>query len=588
MLEFLRKHTIVIMAAMALVFVGLVFIGDGYNGSLSQMFTKTLVSVGNQQVTQKQYEQELPVEYQMAWQLQSSMGGILDIFAEQNAAYTLKTLKTSNAMTAFAAYRGIIRNEGERLGFYANSEEIDSAIRTLPEFSTQQGEFDADTYAKFINMQGAQAREMRVKALKSIVADNIVANKVKATMVSGIEINANYANNCTESQMQLVELNVAELPIANFAPKTEPGEEQIKEFWEKNKEKYRTGEKRFFNVYSFSPLEQTKQEEAGNISNATQEVLNIVENDVWDVVSNLNGANLEETIDQAVKSNEKVLKMEKAIFSNIDKTTEEPALIAPINAAASDGQNNNIAEVAFSLSGAPNVSLNASEEEVNKAMTQVKGEQLSTTQVLDNGNVILVRLNAITPDMARTYEAAKEEAKKDLIAKLTKDNIEKAAVELKSKLAEAKTSEDFSKVAQESGAQTKNYGPYTILQNLITPEMRVLAQTNPTQLAPMLEKVKAMPIAPPKDFDEAEAAFAVTKFINPGQVAEPLQSDKGVLLVQLVKRTLEDSPQLSNDMELQKIQLEQLTKQLILKEWLKNCVSLYDLNINPAVVNNRN
>ena len=46
MLDYLRKHTIVIMAAMALVFVGLMFVGgDVSGGSLTGMFKQTFVSV---------------------------------------------------------------------------------------------------------------------------------------------------------------------------------------------------------------------------------------------------------------------------------------------------------------------------------------------------------------------------------------------------------------------------------------------------------------------------------------------------------------------------------------------------------------
>ena len=56
MLDFLRKHTIVIMAAMALVFVGLVFIGgDVSGGSLSGMFKQTFVTVDGKSYGEKDY-----------------------------------------------------------------------------------------------------------------------------------------------------------------------------------------------------------------------------------------------------------------------------------------------------------------------------------------------------------------------------------------------------------------------------------------------------------------------------------------------------------------------------------------------------
>ena len=56
MLDYLRKHTIVIMAAMALVFVGLMFVGgDVSGGSLTGMFKQTFVSVDGKSYGEKDY-----------------------------------------------------------------------------------------------------------------------------------------------------------------------------------------------------------------------------------------------------------------------------------------------------------------------------------------------------------------------------------------------------------------------------------------------------------------------------------------------------------------------------------------------------
>ena len=56
MLDYLRKHTIVIMAAMALVFVGLMFVGgDVSGGSLTGMFKQTFVSVDGKSSGEKDY-----------------------------------------------------------------------------------------------------------------------------------------------------------------------------------------------------------------------------------------------------------------------------------------------------------------------------------------------------------------------------------------------------------------------------------------------------------------------------------------------------------------------------------------------------
>lgn len=119
MLDYLRKHTIVIMAAMALVFVGLMFVGgDVSGGSLTGMFKQTFVSVDGKSYGEKDYNNMGRTGLSVAFSFPSTFGPLLqdNFSSEENLRELCHLLKTNNPNAAFLAYRGIIRREAGRLG----------------------------------------------------------------------------------------------------------------------------------------------------------------------------------------------------------------------------------------------------------------------------------------------------------------------------------------------------------------------------------------------------------------------------------------------------------------------------------------
>ena len=111
MLDYLRKHTIVIMAAMALVFVGLMFVGgDVSGGSLTGMFKQTFVSVDGKSYGEKDYNNMGRTGLSVAFSFPSTFGPLLqdNFSSEENLREFCHLLKTNNPNAAFLAYRDII------------------------------------------------------------------------------------------------------------------------------------------------------------------------------------------------------------------------------------------------------------------------------------------------------------------------------------------------------------------------------------------------------------------------------------------------------------------------------------------------
>ena len=120
-----------------------------------------------------------------------------------------------------------------------------------------------------------------------------------------------FAEAVAESNSQQITINTAFLEKSAFRPKTDPGEEEIKTFWDKHKENYKNEEARFFTVYTFIPAGDAQAPKPGDISNATMETMNLVENDIWEPLNATNGRNMDQAISEALAKTPGVCKMEK-------------------------------------------------------------------------------------------------------------------------------------------------------------------------------------------------------------------------------------------------------------------------------------
>lgn len=119
-----------------------------------------------------------------------------------------------------------------------------------------------------------------------------------------------------------------------------------------------------------------------------------------------------------------------------------------INQSASDGRSANLLDVAFSLAGAPALNADADAKAIEEARAKTGAEQISTMQVLENGQVVLIRLEGITPVKALPYETARNSARADLLESMTVESMNKAATELNTELQKAeKPVEQFNAIA---------------------------------------------------------------------------------------------------------------------------------------------
>ena len=585
MLDFLRKHTIVIMAAMALVFVGLMFIGGGVSGgSLSGMFKQTFVTVDGKSYGEKDYVNMGQTGRNLAYSFSSSFAPLLQnhFATEQDLRNICYLMKTNNPNAAFLAYCGIIRREAERLGLTPSNAEIDEAICNIPEFLDDKGVFDPKKYDDFISMRGNQGKKLQEEILRGLMGDTMSLVRIEDVIAGGAAVEPNFAQAVAESENQQITVNTAFLEKSAFRPKTDPGEEEIKTFWDKHKENYRNEEARFFTVYTFTPEGDAKAPKPGDISNATMETMNLVENDIWEPLNATNGRNMDQTIGEALAKTPNVCKMEKKTYAAVTRKNAPEEINQPINQSASDGRSATLLDVVFSLTGAPALNADADAKAIEEARAKSGAEQISTMQVLEDGQVVLVKLEGITPVKALPYDMARNSARADLLETMTEESLNKAASELRTELDKAPDAiEQFNAIASKAGAKTAAYGPF-INPNILLNSIYSQNAKSPEEFQAIMDQAMSSRLAPPKELPVPLEVFGACALVNPGKMAQPIDTGDGILLVQLVKRELEDTPEFQIKATQQYAPvLSAQTRAMLMMDWLKACIAKYKVEIAP-------
>ena len=570
---------------MALVFVGLMFIGgDVSGGSLSGMFKQTFVTVDGKSYGEKDYVNMGQTGRNLAYSFSSSFAPLLQnhFATEQDLRNICYLMKTNNPNAAFLAYCGIIRREAERLGLTPSNAEIDEAICNIPEFLDDKGVFDPKKYDDFISMRGNQGKKLQEEILRGLMGDTMSLVRIEDVIAGGAAVEPNFAQAVAESENQQITVNTAFLEKSAFRPKTDPGEEEIKTFWDKHKENYRNEEARFFTVYTFTPEGDAKAPKPGDISNATMETMNLVENDIWEPLNATNGRNMDQTIGEALAKTPNVCKMEKKTYAAVTRKNAPEEINQPINQSASDGRSATLLDVVFSLTGAPALNADADAKAIEEARAKSGAEQISTMQVLEDGQVVLVKLEGITPVKALPYDMARNSARADLLETMTEESLNKAASELRTELDKAPDAiEQFNAIASKAGAKTAAYGPF-INPNILLNSIYSQNAKSPEEFQAIMDQAMSSRLAPPKELPVPLEVFGACALVNPGKMAQPIDTGDGILLVQLVKRELEDTPEFQIKATQQYAPvLSAQTRAMLMMDWLKACIAKYKVEIAP-------
>lgn len=445
---------------------------------------------------------------------------------------------TRDADVNVTAFRALIREEGKALGLVPGKEEVDAFIQSMPAFRKQDGSFDNEAYKMMCGYRKGQANREAERAFREVVEDLMIWQGLQTFLTGDMASYAPMENKLINMEAQEMMLRTAWLPKEKFAPAGDPGEEEIKVFWEQRKENYKSAEKRVVTLYTFKSLPNADG------SQPTEEELMAAADNYMQKISINNARGMDAVLEPSSKDED------FAHFSYTKETfplAEEDKLATPLQGKVDTGSNYvTLAAIAFDVSKAPDVQTYEKACASNSLDEIVTLEQLRGFYPLEDGSLALVRVEAIQSPVVLPYEEARGAALADLREKMTVDALQKAAEELRERMEKDAAEEGLDKAfadAESAGAEVTPYGPVALMSDDTLPEGLQVG---------MLATVKT------------------------GGISPLMPTEKGIRIAAVVSRTVADSPEIAayKTMRVLPVRNYRLQRKMMI-DWLENAYRRY-------------
>ena len=366
-----------------------------------------------------------------------------------------------SAKTNIAINRALLAEEAKALGIYPSKEQIDAYIQALPFFQKLDGGFDQELYRRLAGYRNDLADSVSERALRAVIADMIVWEALQSLLVEGLSYQAQAATDLINIQMQDILGKTAWLDASKLPAIAEPTTEEIKTYWDSNKQNYKSAETRIVSLYTLTPGEGI----------STDELLGSAELLMQDIAQS-NSGDIDAMIETAAQNPENAPFTYKcpAGKSHVQIPAYSKASIPAELSTLISTKNGDIplGEVVFDVLGAPSM------ESYNKStaaqMTNI--QQLRGFYPNEKGDLLLIRVDAVNAPETLPYEQAEQAAKADLITSLKEKQLQESAQSLFVDMeAAAKTGglKAAFKLAESRGATVDSFGPVSLESNIDLP-----------------------------------------------------------------------------------------------------------------------
>lgn len=354
-----------------------------------------------------------------------------------------------------AINRAVIHEEAAALGLKPSKEQVDAYIQSMPVFRNADGSFDQALYQRMAGYRNGVSNNPAEQSFRSVVGDLMVWEALEAMVTAQVSYNTQAASRLIDSLCQEVSGRTAWLPAAAAAKPAAPTEEEIKAFWEKNKDNYKTTERRIVSIYTLAPGE-------GSNLDALMSTTDIIMQDL----SRANGQGLEHMLETAAEDPENA----PFTYKTTDGATHVTTALCTEAEAAAELQvpvDHNGASVPLSAIAFSEVQSAPTPAEFGEAQKAGTAEKLSSIKQVrgffptKDGKLVLMRVEAIEPPTVLPYEEARESALADLNKEREANALqlaaEKMAEEMTAALAD-NADAAFGK-AKAAGAEVTTFGP---------------------------------------------------------------------------------------------------------------------------------
>jgi peptidyl-prolyl cis-trans isomerase D len=209
-----RKWLVITIWIATIAFIGAGFVGWGQFNLTSKSSTVAEIN-GNTEVSIQDVQE---IYNNLFMDLNQKLGGKLDDATAEKLGLKQQAFK-------MAIEQGLLREYAKNLGLYVTDEEVAKAI--IDTFK------DTKTYRKYLQMNGLKAKEFEENLRKQLLIQKLMqALHLKPTKTEVLTV-ASALYNADNISIQVINKNSVKINIS---------EDELKKFWEKNKEKYKSPE----------------------------------------------------------------------------------------------------------------------------------------------------------------------------------------------------------------------------------------------------------------------------------------------------------------------------------------------------------
>ena len=485
-LEFIRKNSLLVLIVVAGVGLGLLMMDYGDRGSMfvkdyyiqvngtgysypetaalgenGQSYVQSLhntTSTKLRDMFDKNENEELNETEMAALQAWTSEHPEYDRFVQflgsvfQSWSYGF----ADDAAVNIAVNRAVIQEQAREMGIYPAKEQIDTYLQAMPVFKKADGSFDQELYQRMTGFRNGAANNQQEKAFRSVIADMMVWEAIGDMMTSGLQMQNQNAGELVDIQYQQLRGKTAWLAKDKLPAPAAATEEELKAFWEQNKDNYKSDERRIVSVYTLSPAEGSSLEALMTTADALMQEL-----------SQANGKGFDEKLASAAENPEN----EPFTYLNSENRSHVTTALGTRAAAPAEllvqvehnGNTTTLADIAFNeVDTAPAVA------EFEAARAAGTDDQLPTIRQVRgyfptrDGKIAFIRVEAIEEPSVLTYEEAKAAASADLQAERAANALADASNKLYEEMTKACDENGidaaFTKAA-EAGATVEDFGP---------------------------------------------------------------------------------------------------------------------------------
>jgi hypothetical protein len=451
---------------------------------------------------------------------------------------------TNNDDRAFKFFenRMVIRDEAHKLGIYPGDPEIDEYIRSHRAFQNQEQKFDAEAYQNFVSRYlgrlGLTENDLRILA-----SDILSHRKISELVGKGFTPNREVITRNFALENQQITGQLAKLDIDPFEAEIKPTDDEIKAYWEVIQDAFQTEPRRKFSYVIVTPEavpDPEPEKESIADATATEEQKKKKAEEKAKRDAELADLRRKKQLEADKLVDDFVFELEEAKGEGFEKLAKE------------NGWDFKTSEL-FSLSGAPaelTANLRSSsrggravDELFRMVPTSDPVSKLSQPLAIGTNQWLVAKLEEEEAARAKTWDEAKEEARAQFISEKAGEAMKQAATEAAEKLKTALTAgKSFADAAKEAGLGEAR-------------EFSKITQTYQPDAA-----------------NEPRNLFEVTRYVDPGTLAEPVIEADRVFLIHVAAREIVKEENLTARIDSAVTQAANQNETLAFDSWLDSKV----------------